>query len=477
MTMVVRWLVCFSLLLAAVFAHARETVPSERIAAQADAYLSILERNGRFSGAVLVARDGEVILRKGYGYADVERRIPYTPATQHQIASISKMFTAMAALRLRDDGKLRLSDSVCDHVLPCPEAWQPVTVQHLMHHTSGIPDYEEKLGLGSEAYLAYMAEPNASRRIVDEARSLPLDFQPGKSFKYSNTGYILLAYIVQQAAGIPFHEYVIRQILEPSGMEESGTLGLPTRPRSLAEGYAYGPLGWAPASNDCLCVQQLRRMPHLPYSPPQGDAWMYSTVDDLYRWGRIMDGQGWLDRDRIAEIETPGATIEGIGGYGDGWFVGTKFDRTLVEHSGGLPGYVSNFQRYVDDKVTIILFSNLFDAAVWSISRDLGAIVFGQPYDQPRRYLPYRPSRAQLARLKGHYRSEDGVMRTVRKKGEHLLMARKGGLAILLYPVSPNRFYAPQIEGQVTFALDTRGRVASLNLRYEATDHVAKRVR
>src|SRR5262245_7619727 len=111
-------------------------------AAAIDRYLTARTELGRFNGVAFIAKDGKVIFRKGYGFADFERRIPYTPEIKHEVASITKMFVSMSALMLRDKGKLKLEDPICNFIADCPEAWKPVTVQNLMRHTSGIPDYE-----------------------------------------------------------------------------------------------------------------------------------------------------------------------------------------------------------------------------------------------------------------------------------------------------------------------------------------------
>jgi CubicO group peptidase (beta-lactamase class C family) len=218
-------------------------VPDTRIARDADRYLTARSEMGNFSGAVLIAKGDRVIFRKGYGFADLEKRIPFTPGTQHAIASISKMFTAMAALKLRDEGKLELGDSVCKYYIDCPQAWRPVTIDHLIHHTSGIPDYEAELELGSDKYIDFMRQPGSRTRILTQMATKPLEFTPGEKFNYSNTGYILLAQAVGQAAGIPFAEYVRNEIFIPAGMTRTGALGT-SDPTSLAKGYTYESLGW-----------------------------------------------------------------------------------------------------------------------------------------------------------------------------------------------------------------------------------------
>ena len=107
--------------------------------------------------------------------------LPFTPETRHEVASVSKMFTSAAAIRLRDAGKLKLDDPICKYLDDCPEIWQPITVKQLMNHTSGIPDYEEKLDLGSERYLAFMTQRDATRQIVENAKKLPLDLSRARN--------------------------------------------------------------------------------------------------------------------------------------------------------------------------------------------------------------------------------------------------------------------------------------------------------
>src|SRR5580704_1720292 len=175
-------------------------VSAQGIPEKADSYFSARTRLGRFSGVVLVARANDVLFEKGYGFADVEHAHPFTTTTQLPIASLSKMFTAMAVLKLRDAGRLRLDDSICAHLSNCPDTWKSITIQELLRHTSGIPDYEEPLELGSDNYLQFMQQQNASQKIMENAQKLPLDFPPGAKFHYSNTGYVVLGYMVEQVS-------------------------------------------------------------------------------------------------------------------------------------------------------------------------------------------------------------------------------------------------------------------------------------
>ena len=207
-----------ALIFASVLSLAAQTTPDP--ATTIDKYLSTRAEMGNFSGSVLVAKGDTVFIAKGYGFANMQNQIRFTPDTRHSIASVSKMFTAMAALKAREGGKLKLEDSVCKFIDNCPDAWKPVTIQHLMRNTSGIPDYEEKLELASDKYLEYMKQPQSAERIVDDARKLPLDFVPGSKFKYSNTGFIVLSMAIEKATGRSFAEYVETELLRPAGMND-----------------------------------------------------------------------------------------------------------------------------------------------------------------------------------------------------------------------------------------------------------------
>lgn len=445
---------------------------TQDIAQTVDRYLSVRTEMGGFSGAILIAKDGRIILRKGYGFADVEKGIPYTPETRHEVASISKMFTSMAALKLRDQGKLQLTDSICKYLDGCPDIWKPITIQQLMRHTSGIPDYEEQLELGSDKYLEFMSRPDTSARIVENAEKLPLDFKPGEKFHYSNTGYIVLSYVVQKAARQPFAEFVTKTILQPAGMKHSGIFGSGGIPKNLANGYTYGDIGWEKTLGGVsLTAGHLKKLPHLPLAPPAGDAGLYSTVDDLYRWSQLMDGSKLVPAQEAAEVFTPG-----LEGYGYGWFIDRGFERRRFGHTGALPGYTSELIKFPDDKITIIIVNNLDRARLGRIRRDVCAIVLGTPYDMPVRGKVIKLTVAQAEPLVGDYKMADGEMLTIRNEPDYLTAEIKGRYLAGLIPLSPTEFYMPLADGRVIFTLDAGGRAVKINTRYSGEDHIGVRI-
>jgi CubicO group peptidase (beta-lactamase class C family) len=453
-------------------------ISAQTIESKIDEYLSIRTELGKFSGAVLVAQDGKVLFRKGYGFADVEKRVPFTPETQQAIASISKMFTSTAALKLRDKGKLKLEDSICKYLDDCPSAWPGVTIQHLMRHTSGIPDYEEKLELGSEKYLQMMAEGNTSARIYTEAKKLPLDFKPGEKFHYSNTAYVVLSYLVEKVAGMPFAEFVTKNILRPAGMKNTGVFGVGKYPKGLATGYTHGDLGWEKTlAGFSLTDGNLKKLPPITLSSPHGDAMLYSTLDDLYRWSQVMDGSGLIPKSEVDEIYTPG-----LSGYGYGWFVGQGFNRKRARHNGMLPGYVSDFVKFPDDKITIIVFSNLDRTRLSSVVREVTAITLGMPYDLPVRGKVIKLSPEQIASLEGDYKMANGNSLTIKNEPDYLSAYMKTPqgqtqFAAGLIPLSMTEFYLPLADGKAIFTLDDNGQAAKVNLRYGGEDRFGERVK
>ena len=444
--------------------------PPDPRTATLDAYLSARTELGRWSGAALVAVGGRVILRRADGFADIDRRLPYRPETPQPVASISKMFTALAALKLRDRGALSLDDSLCDHLDDCPDAWRPITIDHLIHHRSGIPDYEERLELGSEAYLALMTQPNAPAAILADAKNRPLEFAPGAKFRYSNTGYVALAYALEHASGASFAELLIGTVLEPAGMTHSGMLGTAATPKNMAVGYSYGDLGWARLLRGVpLTDGHLRPVPTLAMTPPQGDAWLYATVDDLLAYSRQMEGGAVVPPSLVEEI----ATAEE--GYGAGWIVDRAFDRKRMRHNGTVPGFVSELIRFPDERITIVLLSNLDRVRLSRIARDVSAIVLGQPFDMPVRGDVIELSAEQIARLTGSYRFDDGRTLEIRQEPDYLTAELKGQYIAGLIPLSPTEMYVPLADGKATFSLGDDGRATAVTLRFNGANQVARR--
>jgi CubicO group peptidase (beta-lactamase class C family) len=309
--------------------------PAADPAAAADALLTKFAAQDLFSGSVLIARDGQVLLSKGYGMADQKLGIANTPQTQFLLASVTKQFTAMAILILESQGKLDVQSSVCQYLPDCPAQWQPVTLHHLLTHTGGIPNFTE-----TSDYQTYRSTPGTVDGMLLRLHDLPLDFAPGASFHYSNSGYFLLGAVIERVSGETYGDFLRQVIFEPLGMAHSGYDG---NQDAMAIGYESGATPALPTDK----------------SVAFSAGGLYSTVEDMYRWDQALYTERLVQQpalDRMFSVQTP-STAELA--YGYGWAIGTDSQGgRLVIHSGGFEGFRTIIARHVDDRLVIILLCN-----------------------------------------------------------------------------------------------------------------------
>jgi CubicO group peptidase (beta-lactamase class C family) len=313
---------------------------------------------GGFSGAVLAARDGEVVAAVGVGSADAEGRVPNTPATLFEIASVTKQFTAAAAMRLVQDGKLRLDDPISKHLPGVPESCAAITVEHLLRHTSGIPGSNSQ-GSGDEI----------ERVLPTFLRGGPRH-EPGTRFEYWNQGYAIVSEIIARAAGKPYTAYCAEALFAPAGMRgtcftgddapggAAVAVGRSSRgaPRSALE-HPYGAYGF-----------QYRGM---------GGA--VTSVWDLWRWDRALRGDGVLAAEWRARLFEPGP-----GSYGLGWVVRRDRSGRLVHsHGGGVRGFICEVRRYPDEDALLVVLCNRDDFALRGLVQPLEDMLFGGAAPEP----------------------------------------------------------------------------------------------
>lgn len=446
-------------------------VPDDSIARSVDQYVSARAALGQFNGVLLIARGDRAIYRKGFGFADVEKQTPYQPEFTQPVASISKMFTAFVALSLQAEGLLNLQDPVCKYFSPCPEAWRPMVLMHLVRHTSGIPDYEERLVIGSDRYHQYMQRPGAAEQILADAMNDAPEFPPGTKFKYSNSGYVVLAHVLQRTAKRPLAELVHQYAMKPAGMTASGVFREGQRPSTWVPGYTHPELDWEKKlAGYPVTSGHLKRVPVLPLTGAAGDAGVYSNVDDLLRWSVALQDAKFMSAAMRKEIFDAGMV-----GYGFGWFVGKAFDQPRHRHTGNLPGYLADFVRFPDARMTLIVLSNHDRSAVTRMVRDVSAIILGKPFDMPVQGKAASLTSTQVEALIGEYSMQDGTKVSVAGNPAELKATWKGRFTSILIPLSPTECYLALADGRATFALDATGKARSVNLRYSGEDNIATR--
>ena len=311
-------------------------------AARIHKVLQDYHEHARFQGSALVAKDGEVIYREGFGEANAERGIPNTPETRHRIASLSKAFTAAIILQLVHEGRLDL-DAALVNYLPAyrRDNAEQITLHHLLSHTSGIRS-EPQDWIDNRYRRAYTLDD-----LVQLANVAGLQFPPGSRYRFSNNAYNLLAAIIERTTGQSFDTVLRERILDPLGMNDTGLVGSDAASANCASGYnqlSWGELESAPDTDESYAV---------------GAGGMYSTVDDLYRWSQALDGDTVLSETGRTHMFTPG-----LGNVGYGWAIGTYTGvdgrlNTLVYSYGAAAGAASIIFRLIDDRHLIILLGNI----------------------------------------------------------------------------------------------------------------------
>ncbi len=305
---------------------------------------------GGFWGAVLVAKGGEVLLSKGYGFADYGST-PNTPRTLFELASVSKQITAAAVLKLEMEGKLAISDSIDQHFKNVPEEKKAITIHQLLTHTSGI---------SAEIGLPYAATETRDQLLAFVMKS-ELVTDPGKKFAYCNVAYALLAALVEVASGKSFEEYVKEKLFKPAGMTDSGFI----KDSSLDAKRAASRLAKGESSSSS--VDWFYGWGY------RGMGGVVSTTPDLLKWDRALRGEKILDAKTKAKLYAPAKDR-----YACGWFVEKTKHGTKAHHSGGVAGFATWFTRYLDEDVVIIVLSN-GSSNVYEVSRAIEEAVFGGP--------------------------------------------------------------------------------------------------
>jgi CubicO group peptidase (beta-lactamase class C family) len=333
------------------------TLASEDPTSKIDKLLNVHTEGETFTGAVLVARNGKILLSRGYGWADRDNQIANTPQTKYRLGSVTKQFTAVAILILQTQGKLDVQDPICSHIPECPDSWQEITIHHLLTHTSGISNLTD-----FPDFKTFKATPTTPEQTISRFKDKPLDFQPGKRWNYSNSGYLLLGYLIEQVSGQSYEMFLQQNIFDPLQMTNTG---YDHDDGSLATGYTGANSHW-------------EKPDYIDMSLPYAAGGLYSTVEDLYRWDQALFDTGQLvSQESLDLMFTPHAkmTMNGLG-YGYGWFVGRMNQHRAVSHGGGIDGFVTEIRRYIVDEVTIIILSNRQTTNVPQIADQIASVLF-----------------------------------------------------------------------------------------------------
>ena len=420
--------------------------------------------------ALAVIKEGKVIYERAYGCANLEHGTPITPSSVFYIASVSKQFTAISVLLLVQQGKLSLDDDIRKHLSEIPDFGSVITIRHLIHHTSGLRDYEELLAMAGWRMDDVLTREHMLNMVSHQKE---LNFRPGDEYQYCNTGYCLLAEIVARVSGQSFREFTDANIFKPLGMTNTHFHDDHERiVRNRA--FSYRPAtskSFKNAFNNSSVV---------------GGGGMYSTVEDLAKWVNNFDHGRVGGPVVLQQMHEPGVLNDGKANrYAFGLAIEDYKGMKLVEHNGAFAGYRSEIIRVPDRKLAVILLCNTSAINTSQLTRQVADIVLWgansqRPKEPPNPKSASRPTAkvdtATLDAYCGEYELKPGVIVTVTREGNRLNAKATGLPRVELLPEVESTFFIQEDESHVSFERDKMGQVNRLTLQEKSGTHVAQRI-
>lgn len=413
-----------------------------------DAQLSEAVRGDSPGVAVLVARDGKVLFEKGWGYANVENAVPFTPQTKSRIGSVTKQFTAAAILRLQEQGKLSVHDKLSTFIPDFPRG-DEVTLHHLLTHTSGIHSYTSKPDFPGTVTIGIKPD-----ELIQSFKKDPYDFAPGEKHLYNNGSFFLLGYIVAKVSGRTYGEFLRQEFFVPLGMSNTGVHTPTAILTHEATGYS-------------LARRELTKAVNWDMSRAGGAGALYSTAEDLFRWNEAVFGGKVLSPASLTAAFTPVVTRQDTEkakdtGYGYGWAIGRTRGLRVISHGGGLPGFLTYLLRYPEQHVTVAVLTNASESPAAGPPSAIASRV-AQLYlwreMKPRetiKAVPIDPS--ALGALVGRY-DYGGAILCVTRVGDRLFAQLTGQARFEIFPKSASTFFWRNAEAEIQFVRNSRGEV------------------
>lgn len=428
---------------------------AEQITAKVDEYMNAAVKVDGFSGSILVARDGKPIVSRGYAMANIELGVPNSPETVFRLGSVTKQFTALAIMMLAERGKLNVNDSACKYLADCPAAWQPITIKNLLTHTSGIANYTDFPDFAKTTIL-----PTTNTGMIAALRDKPLDFTPGEKFNYSNSGYFLLGAIIERVSGKPYADFLQENIFAPLGMKQTGYDVSARIIKNRAAGYVR-------QSGEFLNAS------YMDMTVPGAAGALYSTVGDLLAWDQALYTEKLVSRKTLDEIFTPFKN-----GYGYGWGIGKQFEHREISHGGGIYGFATEIARFPDDKLTLVVLSNVQGAPAGRVAHDLAAIVFGAKYEIPKERVEIRVDPKILEKYVGDYElAQPKIVLSFTLENGRLFAQLAGQSKFALSPESETVFFSKDAPVQITFVKDANGQTTGMTFKQGSAVIPAKKIK
>lgn len=308
--------------------------------------------------ALLVIRDGQAIKTAGYGLANLELSVPVQSNTVFEIGSLTKQFTAVSILLLQQEGKLSVDDRIAKHLSDIPAAWTNITIRHLLTHTSGIKSYTGMSGFE-------FSKHRTQKQFMEALAGAKPDFAPGEAWKYSNSGYNLLGFIVENVSGQSYWQFLKKNVWRPLGMNATTDRDPGVIITNRAAGYEQTNRFHSNRDYDLTDV----------YSAGA----IVSTVGDLALWNSALDAEQLLTRESKLQMWSPARLNDGEPtSYGFGWYIQTFEGHRNLAHNGATSGFSASVQRFPDDGLSVIVLTNSDEMIAGPLARKVAAFYLGQ---------------------------------------------------------------------------------------------------
>jgi len=388
----------------------------------------------KFMGSAIVARDGKILLDKGYGFANLEWDIPNSPQTKFRLGSVTKQFTAASILLLEERRELRIDERAGKYLSDLPKAWDKITIYNLLTHTAGIPNFTNFPDYKTN-HASAVTPGELLKRFIDR----PLEFPPGEKFAYSNSGYIVLGMIIEKVSGQTYGTFVQDNIFTPLAMHDSGYDSNNAIIKHRASGYSFASGSPKNAS-------------YVDMTVPFAAGGLYSTVEDMLKWENGLFEGKLLTQASLTKMTTPfkGQYALGVGVHKMG-------ERTIVEHAGGVDGFVADAAFFPEEKLAIVVLSNQEDSSPTTIAKKLADIAHGKQAELQREWIEVTIPATTLKSYVGKYQLPDGPEMVI-TLDNGTLFARFGEQPKLqLRAEEESKFFIKELDAQFEFIKSTSG--------------------
>ena len=397
--------------------------------AKLDTLINAYAKLNKFNGSVLVAKNGNVLLNKGYGYRNAADKVANNEQTIFQIGSITKQFTSAIILKLQEEKKLSVSDKLSKYFPGYPKG-DSITIEQLLTHTSGIYNYTND----GKFMENEVTKPTNRETIMALFKDKPLDFSPGTGWNYSNSGYSLLGYIIESVTKKPYEQAVRKYIFTPLQMTHSGFDFTHLKSNEKATGYFK------------LDDKETLAAPIVDSSVSYSGGAIYSTIGDLYLWHNALVKNKILSKDEQEKAYTPVKNK-----YGYGWSIDSVEGKRRVSHGGGIHGFVTNIARVPEDDICIVLLSNASDPSLGEITKSIFAILYGKEYELPKERPVIKLSEEKLKQYEGEYEIKEGLHVVISLKDGELVATPTGQNPAILYAEKEDFLFLKSQDIQLEF--------------------------